>query len=74
MNIELSHSLGHEQSFEHTNKRSECAGFVEVIASIEDLAVIKKILDYLDDNTPCVTTALQPECRAPPLAELLESF
>ena len=47
---------------------------MHVIASIEDPAVIKKILDYLDDNTPCRTTALQPECRAPPLAELLESF
>ena len=65
---------------------SECGGDVRIIpkalasltgqalASIEDPAVIKKILDYLDDNTPCVTTALQPECRAPPLAELLESF
>ena len=53
---------------------SECGGDVRIIASIEDPAVIKKILDYLDDNTPCITTALQPECRAPPLAELLESF
>ena len=53
---------------------SECGGDVRIIASIEDPAVIKKILDYLDDNTPCVTTALQPECRAPPLAKLLESF
>jgi ribosomal protein S27E len=53
---------------------NECGGDVKIIASIEDPAVIKKILDYLDDNTPCITTALQPECRAPPLAELLESF
>jgi hypothetical protein len=53
---------------------SECGGDVRIIASIDDPAVIKKILDYLDDNTPCVTTVLQPECRAPPLAELLERF
>jgi hypothetical protein len=66
--------VGQKESFEQTNKRSECASFVKVIASIEDPAIIKKILDYLDDNTPCVTTALQPECRAPPLAELLEGF
>ena len=53
---------------------SECGGDVKIIASIEDPAVIQKILAHLDDNTPCVTAALQPECRAPPLAELLESF
>ena len=31
---------------------SECGGDVRIIASIEDPAVIKKRLDYLDDNTP----------------------
>ena len=47
---------------------------MHVIASIEDPAVIQKMLAHLDDYTPCVTAALQPECRAPPLVELFESF
>ena len=29
---------------------SECGGDVKIIASIEDPAVIKKILTHLDDN------------------------
>jgi len=31
-------AVGHERSFEQTNKRSECASFVKAIASIEDPA------------------------------------
>ena len=53
---------------------SECGVDVKIIASIEDPAIIQKILDCLDDNAPCVTTAMQPECRAPPLAEFLDRF
>jgi len=39
---------GHEQSFEQTNKRSESASFVKVIASIEDPAVIQKTNEKVD--------------------------
>lgn len=45
---------------------SECGGDVKVIASIEDPAVIQKILDHLDDNTNSAATGFLPECRAPP--------
>ncbi|MGB5760919.1 MAG: hypothetical protein WBM58_00055 [Sedimenticolaceae bacterium] len=40
---------------------TECGGDVRIIASIEDPAVIQKILTYLDN-----TTALLPDCRASP--------
>jgi hypothetical protein len=55
---------GHEQSFEQTNKRSECASFVKIIASIEDPQIIRKILAYLDAKSFPVD--LLPQCRAPP--------
>jgi len=45
---------------------SECGGDVRIIASIEDPAVIQKILAYLDNNATAAATALFPECRAPP--------
>jgi hypothetical protein len=67
-------AVGQEQSFEQAKTCSEFASLIKLNTSIEDSAVIQKILARLDDNTPCVTAALQPECRAPPLAELLESF
>jgi len=51
---------------------SECGGGVSIIACIEDPQVIRKILNYLDDNASPGTTLLQPECRAPPRAELLK--
>jgi hypothetical protein len=57
-------ATGHEQSFEQTNKRSECASFVKVIASIEDPTVIQKILAHLDGNSTSAPTALLPDCRA----------
>jgi len=51
---------------------SECGGGFSIIACIEDPQVIRKILTYLDDNASPETTALLPECRAPPRAELLK--
>jgi hypothetical protein len=45
---------------------SECGGDVRIIASIEDQAVIQKILAHLDDNATSAATALLPDCRASP--------
>jgi hypothetical protein len=45
---------------------SECGGDVKIIASIEDPAVIQKILAHLDDNATSAASGLLPECRAPP--------
>jgi hypothetical protein len=45
---------------------AECGGDVRIIASIEDPAVIKKILVHLDDNTNPATTPCLPDCRDPP--------
>jgi hypothetical protein len=59
-------AIGHEQSFEQTNKRSECDRFVKVIASIEDPAVIQKILFHVDDNAATKAAGFLPQCRAPP--------
>ena len=44
----------------------ECGGDVKIIASIEDPAVIQKILAHPDDNAASVATALLPDCRASP--------
>ena len=52
----------------------KCGGAVKVIASIEDPAVVRKILAHLDDNVSSVAPALLPECRAPPRGELLEGI
>jgi hypothetical protein len=57
---------GHEQSFEKTNRHSECASFVKVIVSIEDPVVIQKILAHLDGNAISAATGLLPGCRSPP--------
>ena len=43
---------------------SECGGEVRIIVSIEDPAVIQKILAHLDDNITSVATTLLPDCRA----------
>jgi hypothetical protein len=51
------------RSFEQTNKRSDCASFVKIIASIEDPAVINQILAHLDEKA---ATAVLPPCRASP--------
>jgi len=45
---------------------SECGGDVRIIASIEDPAVIKKILVHLDNTASFAATALLPDCRASP--------
>jgi hypothetical protein len=45
---------------------SECGGDVRIIASIEEPAVIQKILAHLDDSTTSAAQGLLPECRAPP--------
>jgi hypothetical protein len=45
---------------------SKCGGDIRIIASIEDPAVIQKILAHLDDNAISVATALLPDCRASP--------
>jgi len=53
---------------------SECGGCVSIIACIEDPQVIWKILTYLDDNASPETTALLPECGAPPVAKLFKGL
>ena len=50
---------------------SECGGDVRIIASIEDPAVIQKILAHLDDKATSEATALLPDCRASPALGLL---
>jgi hypothetical protein len=59
-------AIGHEQSFEQTNIGREFASFIKVIASIEDPAVIQKILAHLDKKAASVATGMVPQCRAPP--------
>jgi hypothetical protein len=44
----------------------KCGGDVKIIASIEDPAVIQKILTHLDALAVSAGTRLLPECRAPP--------
>jgi hypothetical protein len=56
----------------------ECGGDIKIIpkalaalegqalASIEDPAVIQKILAHLDDNATSAATTLLPDCRASP--------
>ena len=44
----------------------ECGGAVKIIACIEDPAVIKKILDHLQEKAALAGLDLLPQCRAPP--------
>jgi len=44
----------------------KCGGDVRIIASIEDPAVIQKILAHLDNTEGSATTAILPDCRASP--------
>ncbi|MCP4875786.1 MAG: hypothetical protein GY896_09980, partial [Gammaproteobacteria bacterium] len=46
----------------------ECGGAVKVIACIEDLVVIEKILIHLNETVASAGTGLLPESRAPPQA------
>ena len=48
----------------------DCGGAVKVLASIEDPAVIKKILDHLDRRTTPPRPSFRPFARAPPQAPL----
>ena len=45
---------------------SECGGDVRIIASIEDPAIIQKILAHLDNTASSAAAALLPDCRASP--------
>jgi len=44
----------------------ECGGDVRIIASIEDPAVIKKILAHLNEKVTPAGRGRLPQCRAPP--------
>ena len=44
----------------------KCGGDVRIIASIEDPAVIQKILAHLDHTASSAVAALLPDCRASP--------
>ena len=50
---------------------AECGGDVKIIASIEDPAVIQKILAHLDNIATTAATGLLPQSRAPPGDEFL---
>lgn len=45
-----------------------------MIACIEDPAVIKKILDHLNEKAASEKTGLLPESRAPPQIGLFDQF
>ena len=47
-----------------------CGGAVKVIASIEDPAVIKTILDHLARRAEAATPGFRPFARAPPQQKL----
>ena len=47
-----------------------CGGAVKVLASIEDAAVIKKILAYRARRAEAATPVFRPFVRAPPQPEL----
>ena len=48
----------------------QCGGTIKVVACIEDLAVIKKILDHLRNKMPSDLHKRQPQSRAPPPGSL----
>jgi len=48
----------------------KCAGDARIITSIEDPAVIQKILAHLDANATSAATALLPDCRTSPTVGL----
>lgn len=52
----------------------ECGGAVKVIACIEDPAVIKKILDHLNEKAASMRMNLLPESRAPPPIGLFDQL
>jgi hypothetical protein len=52
----------------------KCGGTVKVIASIEDPAVIEKILAPLDKKTASAEPSTLPPSRAPPQASLFDWY
>jgi hypothetical protein len=46
---------------------SVCGGAMKVIACIEDLVVIKQILDHLEQRAETCESRWLPESRAPPV-------
>jgi hypothetical protein len=52
---------------------SACGGEVRIIASIEDPAVINKILAHLDAIAQPAGGGRLPPCRAPPSVGLIEA-
>jgi len=53
---------------------SKCGGDVRIIASIEDPAVINKILAHLDAIAHPAEAGRLPPCRAPPSIGLIDAF
>ena len=49
-----------------------CSGAMRIIACIEDLCVIEKILTYLDAKAPEFEGTRRPPCRAPPQRGLFD--
>jgi hypothetical protein len=47
-----------------------CGGALRVIACIENAAVVKKILDHLNEKGAFTAAGLLPESRAPPQSGL----
>jgi prephenate dehydratase len=62
--------FGQLRSFEQTNKRSECASFVKIIASIEDPVVIRKILGHLRSHEAVMLSLTSQPSASRRLAEL----
>jgi len=52
----------------------ECGGTTKIIASIEDPAVIRKILAHLDAQSASAGISLLPESRGPPQIGLLSEI
>jgi len=52
---------------------SKCGGDVRIIASIEDPAVINKILAHMDAIAHPAGGGRLPQCRAPPSVGLIEA-
>jgi hypothetical protein len=50
----------------------ECGGAIKIIACIEGLVVIKKILTHLKEKAASKESIQLPESRAPPQADLFD--
>jgi hypothetical protein len=74
LSVLICSGFGHLRSFEQANTCNDHAGSIKLIASIENPAVIKKILAHLDGKAPPAATALLPECRGPPQAKLFKGL